>query len=131
MRALARIRRGWGHDGDANPLSPRAKRAGIPRELFTLRGLMAVVVVVAVILGGVQSWRFHRLAQHYSEQSAIFARAASYWTGEERRAMESAKDWQMGEDEFRRKTGSPLPSPSAHHIAHAHWTAKRFAHIAD
>ena len=92
---------------------------------------MVAVAAIALVLGGVQAWRSHRLAQALPRASRPLRGSGSLLDRRRRRARESADDWQKGEDEFRRKTDSPLPSPSVGRIAIALLTAEKCSRIAN
>jgi len=91
---------------------------------------MVAVAAVAFLLGGVQSWRLHFVARDFRAQAATYSGAANYFAQEERKKRSIAEAWQQGEDEFQRKTGSLMPSPSFHHILTSLWEADRCARLA-
>ena len=101
-----------------------------PRVRSTVRGIMVAVAVVALVLGGVPSRRLYFAARDLYAQAATYSGAAIYFAQEERKKRSIAEAWQKGEDEFQRKTGSLLPSPSFHHTLTSLWEADRCARLA-
>jgi hypothetical protein len=100
------------------------------RVRFTVRGMMIAVAAVALVLGGIQSWQLHLVARDFRDQAAIYSWKAIQCEREERRERSNAEGWQKGEDEFQRKTGALLPSPSYHHVLTSLWQADRDARAA-
>ncbi|MGC8642731.1 MAG: hypothetical protein ACP5XB_22970, partial [Isosphaeraceae bacterium] len=116
---------------NAGPPAPPVERRRFRRPRWSIRGMMVAMAIVACLLGGVQCWRLHQIACVYRERAALYAWHVAYWSGKAQAVQRAGEKLQAEEDEWRRKTGAPLPRPDANFVINALTNARAFARTAE